>query len=192
MADHLSSVHFGVVSKRLHIVLRRVFVPGERCQLDDRRPVGDIDRLAERNQWGGLSDYASQGQAFLYSFLLQGVAFTLMAALPGMNSFIIAAVLLGFTLRATYNYLRRLCWRLRSHSVLIGGLRADVGRRGPRQCYLAYSGRSHRRQRRHELVFCGGVALFGGGHGRILGPDQKSKAATELGAKPCRLAVRPP
>ena len=49
-----------------------------------------------------MSDRASRGQAFLYSFLLQGVAFILMAALPGMNSFIIAAVLLGFTLRATY------------------------------------------------------------------------------------------
>lgn len=52
--------------------------------------------------WGGLSDRTSRGQAFLYSFLLQGVAFILMAALPGMDSFIIAAVLLGFTLRATY------------------------------------------------------------------------------------------
>jgi MFS family permease len=52
--------------------------------------------------WGRLSDRASRGQAFFYSFLLQGVAFILMAVLPGMGSFIIAAILLGFTLRAAY------------------------------------------------------------------------------------------
>jgi len=34
--------------------------------------------------------------------MLQGIAFILMAALPSMGSFIIAAVLLGFTLRAAY------------------------------------------------------------------------------------------
>ena len=52
--------------------------------------------------WGRMSDKVSRGQAFFYSFLLQGVAFILMAAFPGMGSFIIAAILLGFTLRATY------------------------------------------------------------------------------------------
>ena len=52
--------------------------------------------------WGRMSDRTSRGQAFFYSFLLQGVAFILMAALPGMGSFMVAAVLLGFTLRATY------------------------------------------------------------------------------------------
>jgi MFS family permease len=52
--------------------------------------------------WGRLSDRASRGQAFFYSFLLQGVALILMAVLPGMGSFIIAAILLGFTLRAAY------------------------------------------------------------------------------------------
>ena len=52
--------------------------------------------------WGGMSDRTNRGQAFFYSFLLQGVAFISMAALPGMGSFIFAALLLGFTLRATY------------------------------------------------------------------------------------------
>lgn len=52
--------------------------------------------------WGRMSDKVSRGQAFFYSFMLQGIAFILMAALPGMLSFIIAAVLLGFTLRAAY------------------------------------------------------------------------------------------
>ncbi|PKB58617.1 MAG: hypothetical protein BZY83_06060 [SAR202 cluster bacterium Casp-Chloro-G2] len=52
--------------------------------------------------WGRLSDRVSRGQGFFYSFLLQGVAFVLMAAFPGMVSFVVAAVLLGFTLRAAY------------------------------------------------------------------------------------------
>lgn len=52
--------------------------------------------------WGRMSDQVSRGQAFFYSFLIQGIAFVLMAALPGIGSFIIAAVLLGFTLRAAY------------------------------------------------------------------------------------------
>ena len=52
--------------------------------------------------WGRLSDRTSRGQAFFFSFLLQGVAYILMAVLPGIGSFIIAAILLGLTLRATY------------------------------------------------------------------------------------------
>lgn len=52
--------------------------------------------------WGRMSDRVSRGQAFLYSFMMQGVAFILMATLPGMASFIIASILLGFTLRAAY------------------------------------------------------------------------------------------
>jgi MFS family permease len=52
--------------------------------------------------WGRISDRFSRGQAFFYSFLLQGLAFILMAVLPGMGIFIISAILLGFTLRATY------------------------------------------------------------------------------------------
>ena len=52
--------------------------------------------------WGRMSDQVSRGQAFFYSFMLQGVAFILMATLPGIASFIVASVLLGFTLRATY------------------------------------------------------------------------------------------
>jgi MFS family permease len=49
-----------------------------------------------------LSDRFSRSQVFFYSFLLQGMAFVLMAAVPGMPSFIVAAVLLGVTLRAAY------------------------------------------------------------------------------------------
>jgi len=52
--------------------------------------------------WGRMSDQLGRGQAFFYSFLMQGVAFVLMAVAPGMVSFVIAAVLLGFTLRAAY------------------------------------------------------------------------------------------
>ena len=52
--------------------------------------------------WGRLSDRFSRGQAFFYSFLLQGVAFILMATLPGMATFVIASILLGVTLRAAY------------------------------------------------------------------------------------------
>ena len=52
--------------------------------------------------WGRISDRFSRGQAFFYSFLLQGLAFISMAVLPGMGIFIISAILLGFTLRATY------------------------------------------------------------------------------------------
>ena len=52
--------------------------------------------------WGRMSDRISRGQAFFYSFLMQGIAFFLMAAFPGIVSFIVAAILLGFTLRAAY------------------------------------------------------------------------------------------
>ncbi|NQW24234.1 MAG: MFS transporter [SAR202 cluster bacterium] len=52
--------------------------------------------------WGALSDRASRGQAFFYSYLLQAIAFALMALFPGIISFIIAAILIGFTLRAAY------------------------------------------------------------------------------------------
>ena len=52
--------------------------------------------------WGTLSDRVSRGQAFFYSYVLQAIAFSLMALLPGIVSFIIAAILIGFTLRAAY------------------------------------------------------------------------------------------
>jgi MFS family permease len=52
--------------------------------------------------WGALSDRVSRGQAFFYSYVLQAIAFALMALFPGIVSFIIAAVLIGFTLRAAY------------------------------------------------------------------------------------------
>lgn len=52
--------------------------------------------------WGTLSDRVSRGQAFFYSYILQAIAFGLMALFPGMLSFVIAALLIGFTLRAAY------------------------------------------------------------------------------------------
>ena len=52
--------------------------------------------------WGRMSDRLSRAQAFLYSFLIQGTALVLMAILPGMATFIIASLLIGFTLRASY------------------------------------------------------------------------------------------
>lgn len=52
--------------------------------------------------WGTLSDRVNRGQAFFYSYVLQAIAFALMALFPGMVSFIIAALLIGFTLRAAY------------------------------------------------------------------------------------------
>lgn len=52
--------------------------------------------------WGRMSDRVSRGQAFFYSFLLQGIAFFLMAMVQGTGSFIVAAILLGCTLRAAY------------------------------------------------------------------------------------------
>ncbi|HAA95660.1 MAG: MFS transporter [SAR202 cluster bacterium] len=61
-----------------------------------------IMSLTSGTFWGTLSDRVSRGQAFFYSYLLQGVSFVLMAAFPGMISFLIAAVLIGFTLRAAY------------------------------------------------------------------------------------------
>ena len=52
--------------------------------------------------WGRLSDRLGRGQAFGYSFIVQGIAFALLAAAPGFATFIIASTLMGATLRATY------------------------------------------------------------------------------------------
>ena len=52
--------------------------------------------------WGWLSDKLGRGQAFGYSFVVQGCAFVLLALAPGFVSFLIASVLMGVTLRATY------------------------------------------------------------------------------------------
>lgn len=52
--------------------------------------------------WGWLSDKLGRGQAFGYSFVVQGCAFVLLALAPGFTSFLIASVLMGVTLRATY------------------------------------------------------------------------------------------
>lgn len=52
--------------------------------------------------WGWMSDKLGRGQAFGYSFVVQGGAFVLLALIPGFVSFLIASILMGVTLRATY------------------------------------------------------------------------------------------
>lgn len=52
--------------------------------------------------WGRMSDRVSRGQAFFYSFLVQGIALALIATLPGIGTSVVASILLGFTLRASY------------------------------------------------------------------------------------------
>ena len=52
--------------------------------------------------WGWMSDKLGRGQAFAYSFVVQGASFVLLALVPGFLSFLIASILMGVTLRATY------------------------------------------------------------------------------------------
>ena len=52
--------------------------------------------------WGWMSDKLGRGQAFGYSFVVQGGSFVLLAVAPGFVSFLIASILMGVTLRATY------------------------------------------------------------------------------------------
>ena len=52
--------------------------------------------------WGWLSDKLGRGQAFGYSFVVQGGAFVLLAIVPGFVAFLVASLLMGVTLRATY------------------------------------------------------------------------------------------
>ena len=52
--------------------------------------------------WGGMSDKLGRGQAFAYSFVIQGAAFVLLAVEPTFVSFLIASALMGITLRAAY------------------------------------------------------------------------------------------
>ena len=52
--------------------------------------------------WGWMSDKLGRGQAFAYSFVVQGASFVLLALVPGFVPFLIASVLMGVTLRATY------------------------------------------------------------------------------------------
>jgi len=52
--------------------------------------------------WGWMSDKLGRGQAFAYSFVVQGASFVLLALIPGFVSFLIASILMGVTLRATY------------------------------------------------------------------------------------------
>ena len=52
--------------------------------------------------WGWMSDKLGRGQAFAYSFMVQGCSFVLLALIPGFVSFLVASLLMGVTLRATY------------------------------------------------------------------------------------------
>ena len=52
--------------------------------------------------WGWMSDKLGRGQAFAYSFVVQGASFVLLAIVPGFVSFLMASILMGVTLRATY------------------------------------------------------------------------------------------
>ncbi len=52
--------------------------------------------------WGWMSDKFGRGQAFAYSFVVQGVAFALLAVAPGFVTFLITSALMGVTLRAAY------------------------------------------------------------------------------------------
>ena len=52
--------------------------------------------------WGWMSDKLGRGQAFAYSFVVQGASFVLLALIPGFVPFLIASILMGVTLRATY------------------------------------------------------------------------------------------
>ena len=52
--------------------------------------------------WGRMSDHIGRAQAFLYSFIIQAAAFAVLSLVPGMGSFVIASILMGITLRATY------------------------------------------------------------------------------------------
>ena len=52
--------------------------------------------------WGRMSDKLGRGQAFAYSFVIQGCAFVLLALIPGFVTFLAASLLIGVTLRATY------------------------------------------------------------------------------------------
>lgn len=52
--------------------------------------------------WGRVSDQVGRGLAFLLVFLVQAVGFSLVWLVPGRAMFIIAAVLMGLTLRASF------------------------------------------------------------------------------------------
>ena len=52
--------------------------------------------------WGGVSDRAGRGYAFLLVGLVQTIAFALFWLIPGMVVFVVSSVLIGLTLRAAY------------------------------------------------------------------------------------------
>ena len=52
--------------------------------------------------WGWMSDKLGRGQAFTYSFAIQGAAYVLLAVAPSFITFVVASALMGATLRAAY------------------------------------------------------------------------------------------
>ena len=52
--------------------------------------------------WGGVSDRAGRGPAFLMVGVVQAIAFALFWLMPGMVIFVVSSVLIGLTLRAAY------------------------------------------------------------------------------------------
>ena len=52
--------------------------------------------------WGRMSDKMGRGQAFAWSFVVQGAAFVLLAVAPGFITFLVSSMLMGATLRAAY------------------------------------------------------------------------------------------
>ena len=52
--------------------------------------------------WGRASDVMDRGRAFMLSFSIQAVTFALFWLVPVLGAFVVASVLMGFTLRASY------------------------------------------------------------------------------------------
>ncbi|MEK7815001.1 MAG: MFS transporter [Chloroflexota bacterium] len=58
--------------------------------------------LASGVLWGRASDRLGRGQAFLLSFLLQGLAYAMFWLMPTLGPLVVSSVLMGLTLRAGY------------------------------------------------------------------------------------------
>lgn len=52
--------------------------------------------------WGSISDSLGRGKAFLLNFIVQLLAFILLWLFPSLISFIVAYIIMGLTLRASY------------------------------------------------------------------------------------------
>jgi MFS family permease len=58
--------------------------------------------LASGVLWGKASDRLGRGQAFLLSFLLQGLTYAMFWLMPTIGPLVVSSVLMGLTLRAGY------------------------------------------------------------------------------------------